>query len=440
MSEFIERIRRHWSDPASHDRRIATGFLWVALFVLVGKLAGAAKEMAVAWRYGVSETVDAYVFVFNLVTWPVTLWFGVLTVVLVPHVVQLRQETPGHLQRFRGELLALALLLGLATLCLAQAALPRLLQSSWVGLSSDVETVSLKMVAPLSWILPLGTVISFFSAWTMACGKHRNTLLEGMPAIAILVALLLPHGWLPEPLVWGTVIGYGLHLVGLVWPLSRSGELSAPMPGFSSPAWPAFWSGMKVMVVGQALMSLTTIIDQFFAAHLETGAIATLNYANRIMALILGFGAVAISRATLPVFSEAAVQGQLQRLASRWARWMFLGGLIVVAVLWPLARWVVKILFERGAFTAANTVQVAGLLQLFLLQVPVYFFGLVLVSVLSSRKDYFALTLSGIIGILVRPFANVLLVPRMGIEGIALSTAIGYLATSAYMAARLRSK
>jgi hypothetical protein len=46
-----------------------------------GKLAGAAKEMAIAWRYGVSDTVDAYVFVFNLATWPVSLWFGVLTVV-----------------------------------------------------------------------------------------------------------------------------------------------------------------------------------------------------------------------------------------------------------------------------------------------------------------------------------------------------------------------
>ena len=76
LPEFIKRIRRHWNDPASHDRRIATGFLWVAFFLLVSKLAGAAKEMAVAWRYGVSETVDAYVFVFNLVTWPVTLWFG----------------------------------------------------------------------------------------------------------------------------------------------------------------------------------------------------------------------------------------------------------------------------------------------------------------------------------------------------------------------------
>src|SRR5262245_15868394 len=121
---FIERIRRHWNNPASHDRRIATGFLWVASFVFVGKLAGAAKEMAIAWRYGVSETVDAYVFVFNLVTWPVSLWFGVLTVVLVPLVIRERHESPERLKRFRAELLTLNLLLGLGALCLAYVALP----------------------------------------------------------------------------------------------------------------------------------------------------------------------------------------------------------------------------------------------------------------------------------------------------------------------------
>ena len=194
------------------------------------------------------------------------------------------------------------------------------------------------------------------------------------------------------------------------------------------------------MVLGQALMSLTAVIDQFFAAHLESGSIATLNYANRIMALVLGIGAVAISRATLPVFSEAIASGQVHRLAWRWAKWMFLCGLIVPAVLWPLADWVVKLLFQRGAFSEANTAQVAELLQLFLLQVPFYFFGLVMVSALSSRKDYFALTLSGIIGVLIRPLVNAVLVPRIGIEGVAVSAAVGYMATSLFMALRLRTQ
>ena len=58
--------------------------------MLIAKFAGAAKEMAVAWRYGVSATVDAYVFVFNLINMPVSIWFSVLTVVLIPIIAKYR--------------------------------------------------------------------------------------------------------------------------------------------------------------------------------------------------------------------------------------------------------------------------------------------------------------------------------------------------------------
>ena len=86
------------------------------------------------------------------------------------------------------------------------------------------------------------------------------------------------------------------------------------------------------MLAGQALMSFVGIIDQFFAAHLGTGAIATLSYANRILALILGLGATAVGRATLPIFSKAEAQGSAhgRRLASHWVRLLFLLGVIAM--------------------------------------------------------------------------------------------------------------
>jgi peptidoglycan biosynthesis protein MviN/MurJ (putative lipid II flippase) len=64
----------------------------------------------------------------------------------------------------------------------------------------------------------------------------------------------------------------------------------------------------------------------------------------------------------------------------------------------------------------------------------------VLVAALTSRKDYFGVTVSGIIGVLCRPLANAILVPRMGIDGIAVSAAVGYAVTSTYMAIRMRKR
>jgi peptidoglycan biosynthesis protein MviN/MurJ (putative lipid II flippase) len=375
--------------------------------------------------------VDAYLFVFNLVSWPVGVWFSVLTVVLVPLAVRIRQSESQALPRFRAELLSLTLLLGLALTLLGWIGLPPLLRSTWVGLSVSTAAMAIDMVPALSLLAPLGVVISLFSAWMLAAGKHANTLLESVPALVILAALLGFPGGGVEPLVWGTLIGFAFHLVSLAVPLVQKGEIEIPRFTHQSPQWTPFWQGFGIMLAGQALMSFTGIIDQFFAAHLGAGAIATLSYANRVLALILGIGAMAVSRATLPVFSQAQAQGgeQLHRVAMHWAGLLFVFGLVAMIVSWWLAPWGVKLLFERGAFTEQSTIIVAEVLRYGLTQLPFYFSGIVLVSLLSSQGKYRAIAVIAGSNLFIKLAALLVFTPILGLNGIVISTSIMYATT-----------
>jgi putative peptidoglycan lipid II flippase len=432
MQGIADRILRHLADPRSHHRGIAKGFLQVSFFVLIAKMAGAAKEMAIAWRYGVSPTSDAYIFVLNLVSWPVAVWFSVLMVVLVPLVAQIRQDSPAELTRFRSELFGFTCIIGVGLCLIYVLGLPSLLQADWVGLSQNALAVALDMSLPLSLLLPLGAATSLCSAWMMSCGRHRNTLLEAVPAIVILVALILPPNWLPEPLIWGTVAGFALHLFSLAVPLKRMGELQSPRFVFVSPAWTGFWGSIGIVSVSQLLMSLTSIIDQFFATGLSSGALSTLSYSNRILSLVLGMGAMAISRAVLPILSAVnAEQGaNVNQLAMQWAKWTFAGGLIAVFAGWLGAHWFVKLLFERGEFSPQDTVQVAEVLRYSLFQIPFYAFSVTLANLMASQKRYWVLCASSLNAVLVKFIAATILLPRFGLEGLVISTAIVYMANS----------
>lgn len=423
-----ERLRRHWANPDSHNRHIAIGFLWVSLFVFLGKLAGAAKEMTIAWRYGVSATVDAYVFVFGVVNWPVSIWFSILTVVLVPLAARLRSNNPGELPRFRAELLGLTILVGLTVALLAWLLLPVLLRAGWLGLSGPVLAEALQMASGFALLAPLGICISLFSAWLLAAGHHRNTLFEAIPALTLLVFLLLPLGWMPEPLLWGTVVGFALHMAALATPLHQRKELPAPAFAQRSPVWRVFWAGIGVMAVGQVMTSATNLVDQFLAAGLNPGALSTLSYANRVLALLLGLGATAISRATLPIFSAAAGQNRnaVKTLALRWALIMFVLGVAAFAVMWVIAPWTVRILFERGAFTPSDTQAVTQILRLSLWQLPFYFPALVFVAALAAQRGHGKIALSGALNLVFKlPIAWVL-VPLYQVEGVVVSTVLMY--------------
>ena len=426
MPRILKRIRHHLTNHESQHREIAQGFLWVSLFVFIGKLAGAAKEMTIAWRYGVSATVDAYVFVFNLVSWPVSVWFSILTVVLLPLAARLRCDTPNDLSRFRAELLGFTLLLGIGLGLLAWLGLPFLLREGWMGLSGPALEQALKMTGSLVLLVPLGTILSLFSAWLLAGGHYRNTLFEAIPSLTLLVALLLPPSWIPEPLLWGTVAGFALHAAALGASLRCRGELPAPRFAQRSPAWQFFWASIGIMALGQVLSSLTNLVDQFFAAGLNEGALSTLSYANRILSLILGLGATAISRATLPVFSKAIAQDgtQVTALALRWSKWMLIFGMAVLMVSWLFAPWAVRMLFERGAFTAHDSQAVTRVLRCTLIQVLFYFPGLVLVSALAAQRRYVLIALSGTINLLCKLPLAFVLVQQFGLYGLVLSTVL----------------
>jgi peptidoglycan biosynthesis protein MviN/MurJ (putative lipid II flippase) len=400
---------------------------WVALFVLLASIARAAREVIIAYRYGVGAEVDAYLFIFNLVNWPVAVWAGVLTVVLVPLAARMQRQTAAEIPRFRAELLGLALLLGSGLTVLAAFGLLFLLSSSWTGLSLDSLSYAKSMVVPLSLLTFLGVLIGLLSAWTLAGGRHLNSLLEGVPALVLVVILLAASGGGVKPLVWGTLCGFAVQLAALTIPLARKGAIERPRVGRQSPHWPAFWQGFSIMLAGQTLMGLTTVADQFFAAHLGVGAIATLGYANRILALILGVGALAASRAMLPVFSRAqGAAGHVFDLAAHWTKILFALGIIGLLVAWWLAPWLVELLFRRGAFSSSDAQLVTQVLRYGLAQLPFYFSALVLTSFITSRGLYAWLFWSGAIGLGVKLLGNMLLPPILGIGGIALATGATY--------------
>lgn len=424
LDAFGARFRA--AHPDHHA--IFKGMAWVSLFVIVGKLLGAAKEMAVAFRYGVGAEVDAYLFVLNFISWPIGVWFSVLTVVLVPLAAKIRQDAVGELPRFRAELFSVAILLGLVLAVFALLGLPVVLRSQWASLPPATAAIAAHATPALVLLLPLGMTISLFSAWMLAAGRHANTLLEGVPAAIIGIVILVSASSGVQALVWATVGGFVIHLISLALPLMHRREIEFPRFTFQSSQWCLFWRGFGIMLAGQALMSLVVIIDQLFAAHVGTGAIATLSYANRILGLLLTLGGTVVSRATLPIFSKAHREGgtQVQRIAAQWAGLMLMVGAACFAVSWWLASDAVKFLFERGAFTAHDSSAVSEVLRYALVQLPFYFAGLVLVSSLVSRGLHKLVALSAMVNLIVKICGNYLLAPSMGIKGIAAATALMY--------------
>ncbi len=122
------------------------------------------------------------------------------------------------------------------------------------------------------------------------------------------------------------------------------------------------------LMVGLTMTFSMEILMKFFGSFLAEGSIAAMNYALRIMFILVGFFGQAIGIASYPFMAKIAAKGDFHRLnnmINQTLKFIFL--VIPFSVLFMvLRREIVMILFQRGAFDIQATQLTAGILPFFL--------------------------------------------------------------------------
>jgi murein biosynthesis integral membrane protein MurJ len=439
MREFSRRI------AGLHDnhKRIAAGAALIGLLTLVAKLFVAAREMAIAWRFGIGRTADAYQLALTITTWLPMMIGGVITVVLVPELVGLRTQTAVR-QRFISELNGGVTILGLGTTALVWLAAPDLASL----LASNTEPQTLELTRQMSRELaPLGICLigaTYLAARLQARERYWYSVSEALPAAGIATFVLLSGGNGTAVLVQSTLAGFLLQL-GLLVLMVRQGDPPVGVMKIRqrSGQWAALYHSLLLMAFGQVLITASAPIDQGFAARIGEGAVATLAYANRVIALFSGLATIVIARALLPVFSASVSAGEFDlacRQAKQWSLLLFAAAAIGSAALWIASPEIVRLLFQRGAFTARASAEVGVALRAGLLQLPPYFAGMVFVQWYAANKRFNVLLMGGALALAVKVGANAIFTPRFGVEGIVAGSAIMYSANLALLAVLLRRR
>lgn len=415
------------------DRAILRGMSKVAFFLLCAKLIAVAKEMLVAYCYGASALVDGYLFVFNLILWPVSVFFSVTSFVLIPHLVSMRVEHPDAEDRFRSELLFLTVSFGVIASFVTGVVLFVFVTSGFAGLTAQGQYAALAAIPWLAPIVAFGWIAALYSFWLMSEQSHANTLIEALPALCVALVLLiwimlsLPLKQNIVPLVLGTLVGFVTQAYLLAYISGYRFHLA--WPNVSSPHWQSLKSMFGAIIFAQIILTSTGMVDQFIAIRMGDGVLSVLSYAQKITSLLLGFGVTVISRAILPVLSGVLDIESSWRIAKRWAFWLGYLGFSGAVVLSLLAKPIVKILFERGAFTSADTEAVIAVLLVLGLQLPFYLSTTVLIQWIGAVQQQQCLLAAAIAGLIAKMVCALMLYD-LGAVGLAWSTVVMYLTTA----------
>jgi len=424
---------------ASTNRRIFGAALVVGTMTVGVRVTGMLKELLVAWRFGRSDELEAFLLAYVVPSLAVSVIAGAFGPALIPTFVRVRDARGLDAARrlYVGVATWSLLLLAAATVLMLVAAplyLPRL--ASGFGPEKLYLTTRLMYVmAPLILFSGLAAVsgailnanesfaLPALSPLLPALGAGLGALVSGGSRGAYAMAL-------------GLVAGHVAEAVLLVGWLARSGvRLRLVRPELDPDARFVLRQYLP-MVGGSLLMVNTQVVDQAMAAMLPAGSVAALSYGNKIMAVPLNVAVTALGTALVPFLSVQVAKrewGALQHTVSKYVRLSFGLALLPTAALAFWASPLVRVLFERGAFGPEDTRVVAGVQVLASLQIPFYLAGVLVVRAISALSANHFLLWGNVLNLVVNVAFNLLFMRFLGVAGIALSTSVMYLVSFAFL-------
>jgi len=120
--------------------------------------------------------------------------------------------------------------------------------------------------------------------------------------------------------------------------------------------------------IGLAATQVNLFVNTLLATTQGTGAVSWLSFAFRLMYLPIGLFGVSIATAALPAVSRFAAVGDeagIRRTAAEAMAMMMVLNVPAALGLVTLADPIVRLLFERGHFTASDTASTAAALRFY---------------------------------------------------------------------------
>jgi putative peptidoglycan lipid II flippase len=372
-------------------RSVAVAALLIALGNIASRLVGFIREPIIAFYFGRGIEVDAFQLAWTV---PSTIYdlliAGAVSAALVPVFSEYAEGERDEFWRLVSGVLSIALAALTALTALAVWQAPLLVSA----LAGPAQAELRELTTPLVRLLMPAVLLMGLSGLATAVLHAQQRFL--LPAFTMVVfnlgmvlGVVLLHDRLGiNSLAAGALLGalgqVALQLPGLQGARLRFAALSHPHPAVGR-----ILRLYAPVALGIAFSVLGTLIDRRLAAGFPA-ALSTMRYATTLIQLPLGLVASAVALAVLPTLSRqsaAADETSFRATLAMGLKVVLLLILPATAGLAALATPIVSLVFERGAFSSADSAVTALALLLYLPGLPAAALDQVLIFAFYARKN-----------------------------------------------------
>ncbi|MCL1848405.1 MAG: murein biosynthesis integral membrane protein MurJ [Clostridiales bacterium] len=424
----------------------AAGLLMAS--TILSRILGYSRDILIAAAYGQTRMTDAYLAAFSIPDFLYSLLVaGVVTAAFVPvfsgYINTDRRDEGWEVASTVYNIAGAAMLCGILTAWVLAPVIVR----RWLvpGFEPEYMTLTVTM-----------TRVMLFQAFFMALNgistgiqnAHQQFLGPAVASVMYNVMIIL----------FGVVLGKRLGIVGFsvgvtagaatqffiqVIGLRRIGMRYRPVFSWRHPGVRRIFALMVPVLLSYSLTQAGLFVQQNMTSSLPGGALAAVRWAQRLMQMPISIFAITLVTALYPTLTGQAARGEVDALKSSFTyglRTIFYITMPCAIGLAVLSQPVVGLLYQRGNFTADDTVLTANTLVFFCLGLFAQGGVLLMNRVFYAMQDTWMPVIIGAGSMLLNIALNYLLIGRMGTGGLALAYSIAGLVSLVFLLVFTRRK
>jgi putative peptidoglycan lipid II flippase len=431
----------------------------VASLTLVSRVFGLVRDSLAAAVFGTSALASAFFTAFQLPNlFRRLLGEGALTAAFVPTLNdELHKRQREGAFKLVNEVSTWLLLVSSGVVAIAMLTLsqPAWLEALGRAGGAEADTIGrwlqgAELAVVLFPYLIFVCMAAAFSAALQTLGRFLEPALSPVWLNVAMIGLLGGAVWLrPElkeaqmnALCAGVLIGGFLQMAVPAWALMREGWRPRFSPHLSEPVR-GILRLMGPTLLGSAVYLINMTVSRFIGLSLNDSAVAVLNFAQRLMELPIGVFAIAVTTVVFPLITRYASQGDFTAMGAAYRKGMRL----ILAVNLPaavglavLAEPVIRLLFQRGEFNAADTHAMMPVLAVSAAGLPFLAFANLALRAFYAEKDTVTPVRAAVLSFVVNVALSFALMGKLSTTGLAFASTLATVVQAWFLQRRLAKR
>ncbi|MBZ4686779.1 MAG: putative peptidoglycan lipid flippase [Clostridia bacterium] len=404
----------------------AAGFIMITM--IISRILGYIRDVVIYAKFGQNRITDAYNAAFSVPDFLYMLLVGgALSSAFIPvfssYIVTDKEKDAWEVASIIFNIIMILMVLGIVFGIIFTPQLITLLVPGFTGDAFDLTVFLTRIMFFQVFFMGLsgisvGILNSYKHFTAPAIGSVLYNL--GIIIVGLVLSPFIGIAAFSIGVVSGAAMNFGVQLPVLL----RKGLRYKFSFNLKHPGVKKIFALMFPVLIGLSVTHFNLFVNQNLASTLRPGIVAALRTGQRLMQLPIGVFAIAIAVAIFPTLTGNIARGEMQQFKKN----MSLGVRSVIFVTLPAAAGLmalrvplIRLLFEQGMFTHANTLATAHALYYYSIGLFAYSAIQVLNRTFYALHDTKTPVATGVLTIAINIWLNFVLLDILGHGGLALA-------------------